>query len=132
MSKKLYVRNLAYGIDDRALRALFQDHGRVESAQVALDRATGRSKGFGFVEMQTDDDAQAAIAGLNGKEVSGRVLAVCLAQPRERPENPRRQPPGGKRGHEVRKRPPALGRRLRRPPPQDPRQGALPEGVTGP
>jgi len=115
MGRKLYVSNLAYGINDRALRELFEAHGAVASAEVVLDRDTGRSKGFGFVQMQTEQDAQAAITGLNGKEISGRVLAVCEAQPKERPAKVRRQLPVGKRGREVRKRPPALGRRLRRP-----------------
>ena len=73
MSKKLYVGNLGYGVGDADLSTMFEAHGTVESAQVIMDRETGRSKGFGFVEMKTDQEAQAAIAGLNGQEVGGRV-----------------------------------------------------------
>src|SRR4051812_4623676 len=83
MGKKLYVGNLGYGVTDSELSELFAAHGTVESAQVIMDRDTGRSKGFGFVEMKTDQEAQAAIAGLNGKEVGGRALTVNEARPRE-------------------------------------------------
>jgi RNA recognition motif-containing protein len=83
MGKKLYVGNLTYGVTDSALEQLFAAHGTVESAQVIMDRDTGRSKGFGFVEMKTDQEAQAAIAALNGKEVDGRSLTVNEAKPRE-------------------------------------------------
>jgi RNA recognition motif-containing protein len=82
MGKKLYVGNLAYGISDSDLQQLFEPHGTVESAQVIMDRDTGRSKGFGFVEMGSDQEAQAAIAGLNGKEVEGRALTVNEARPK--------------------------------------------------
>jgi RNA recognition motif-containing protein len=71
MGKKLYVGNLTYGVTDSALEQMFAAHGTVESAQVIMDRDTGRSKGFGFVEMKTDQEAQAAIAALNGKEMEG-------------------------------------------------------------
>ncbi len=83
MGKKLYVGNLAYGLGDSDLEKLFAEHGSVRSAQVIMDRDTGRSKGFGFVEMGSDQEAQAAITALNGKEVDGRALTVNEARPRE-------------------------------------------------
>jgi RNA recognition motif-containing protein len=82
MGKKLYVGNLTYGVTDSALQQMFEAHGRVQSAQVIMDRDTGRSKGFGFVEMGSDAEAQAAIAGLNGKDVDGRSLTVNEAKPK--------------------------------------------------
>jgi len=83
MGKKLYVGNLAYGITGGDLEEMFGAYGAVASAQVIVDRDSGRSKGFGFVEMSNDEEAQAAIAGLNGKEVEGRALTVNEARPRE-------------------------------------------------
>ncbi|NLX04118.1 MAG: RNA-binding protein [Phycisphaerae bacterium] len=83
MSKRLYVGNLSYSVDSSALEQMFGEHGQVESAQVITDRATGRSKGFGFVEMSSDDQAQSAIEALNGQEVDGRALTVNEARPRE-------------------------------------------------
>ena len=83
MGKKLYVGNLGYGVTDNDLLKMFEAHGTVESAQVIMDRDTGRSKGFGFVEMKTDQEAQAAIAGLNGQLSGGRALTVNEAKPRE-------------------------------------------------
>ena len=83
MGKKLYVGNLAYGVTDGALEQMFAAHGSVQSAQVIMDRDTGRSKGFGFVEMGSDQEAQAAIAALNGQQVDGRSLTVNEAKPRE-------------------------------------------------
>ena len=83
MGKKLYVGNLSYGTTDGDLEQLFAAHGTVQSAQVIMDRDTGRSKGFGFVEMGSDQEAQAAIAALSGKEVGGRALTVNEAKPRE-------------------------------------------------
>jgi len=83
MGKKLYVGNLAYGVSDSVLEQLFAAHGTVQSAQVIMDRDTGRSKGFGFVEMGSDQEAQAAIQALNGKEVEGRALTVNEARPKE-------------------------------------------------
>ena len=83
MGKKLYVGNLAYGVSDSDLEQMFAAHGTVQSAQIIMDRDTGRSKGFGFVEMGSDQEAQAAIAALNGKEVDGRRLTVNEAKPRE-------------------------------------------------
>ena len=82
MNKKLYVGNLGYDVSNEQLQQLFAGHGTVESAQVIMDRDTGRSKGFGFVEMKTDQEAQAAIAGLNGKEMEGRALTVNEARPK--------------------------------------------------
>jgi len=83
VAKKLYVGNLAFGMTDSDLQNLFEPHGAVQSAQVIMDRDTGRSKGFGFVEMDSGDQADAAIAALNGQEVSGRALTVNEAKPRE-------------------------------------------------
>ena len=83
MGKKLYVGNLTYGVTDSQLEQLFAPHGTVQSAQVIMDRDTGRSKGFGFVEMGSDQEAQAAIQAMNGKEVDGRALTVNEAKPRE-------------------------------------------------
>jgi RNA recognition motif-containing protein len=82
MGKKLYVGNLTYGVTDSDLEQMFAPHGTVQSAQVIMDRDTGRSKGFGFVEMGSDQEAQAAIAALNGKEVDGRALTVNEARPK--------------------------------------------------
>jgi RNA recognition motif-containing protein len=82
MGKKLYVGNLAYSIRDGDLQQMFSAHGTVESAQVIMDRDTGRSKGFGFVEMGSDQEAQAAIQAMNGKEVEGRALTVNEARPK--------------------------------------------------
>src|SRR5579864_8185242 len=82
MGKKLYVGNLGYGVTDSDLQTMFQAHGTVQSAQVVMDRDAGRSKGFGFVEMGSDQEAQAAIAALNGKEVEGRALTVNEARPK--------------------------------------------------
>ena len=83
MSKKLYVGNLTYNVNETDLEALFTPFGTVQSAQIIVDRDTNRSKGFGFVEMDTDDQAQAAIQGLNGREHDGRNLTVNEAKPRE-------------------------------------------------
>ena len=83
MAKKLYVGNLSYETTDSDLQNLFGPHGTVQSAQVIMDRDTGRSKGFGFVEMSSDQEAQAAIAGLNGQDKDGRALTVNEARPRE-------------------------------------------------
>ena len=83
MGKKLYVGNLAYSVTSEALEQLFSEFGTVVSAQVIQDRDTGRSKGFGFVEMQADDAAQRAISAMNEKEHDGRPLTVNEAKPRE-------------------------------------------------
>ena len=83
MAKNLYVGNLSYSVNDEILNELFSQYGKVDSAREITDRETGRSKGFGFVEMANDDEAQAAIDALNGKEHMGRVLTVNEAKPRE-------------------------------------------------
>jgi RNA recognition motif-containing protein len=83
MGKKLYVGNLSYSVDSSELEQLFAAHGQVVSAQIINDRDTGRSKGFGFVEMANDAEAEAAIQALNGHEHSGRALTVNEARPRE-------------------------------------------------
>lgn len=82
MGKKLYVGNLTYDVDEGGLQQLFEPFGTVQSAQIIMDRDTGRSKGFGFVEMGSDQEAQAAIQGLNGKDVGGRALTVNEARPK--------------------------------------------------
>lgn len=96
MGKKLYVGNLSYSIGDSELQQIFAAFGTVASAQVIMDRDTGRSKGFGFVEMGTEQEAQAAIAGCNGKEVEGRALNVNEARPK--PEGGRGGGGGGRGG----------------------------------
>jgi RNA recognition motif-containing protein len=83
VGKKLYVGNLPYTVSSSDLEQMFSPYGQVQSAQVIEDRETGRSKGFGFVEMGSDKDAQAAIAGLNGQDHGGRPLTVNEAKPRE-------------------------------------------------
>ena len=83
MAKKLYVGNLSYEVTNTSLEAMFTPHGSVRSAQVIMDRDTGRSKGFGFVEMTNDQEAQVAITALNGQQVGGRSLTVNEAKPRE-------------------------------------------------
>lgn len=83
MGKKLYVGNLGYGVTSNDLEQMFAAHGTVKSAQLITDRDSGRSKGFGFVEMGTDQEAQAAIAALNGKDVDGRSMTVNEARPQE-------------------------------------------------
>ncbi len=82
MGKKLYVGNLSYDVTDSALEQMFTPHGTVESAQVIMDRTTGQSKGFGFVEMGSAGEAQAAITALNGTDHNGRALTVNEAKPR--------------------------------------------------
>ena len=83
MGTRLYVGNLGYDVKDADLSQLFAQHGTVESAIVIMDKMTSRSKGFGFVEMSSEQEAQAAIAALNGKDYSGRALTVNEAKPRE-------------------------------------------------
>ncbi len=84
MGKKLYVGNLAYSVSSDQLRDMFAAHGTVESAQIITDRDTGRSKGFGFVEMSSNEEAQTAINAMNGQQMDGRALTVNEAKPRER------------------------------------------------
>ena len=83
MGKKLYVGNLSYDISKNDLEQMFAAHGTVQSAEVITDRTTGQSKGFGFVEMGSDQEAQSAISALNGKDMGGRALTVNEARPKE-------------------------------------------------
>jgi len=83
MGKKLYVGNLSYDVSSSDLEAMLSPHGTVQSAEVIMDRSTGKSKGFGFVEMDSDAEAQSAISALNGQEHGGRALTVNEAKPRE-------------------------------------------------
>ena len=83
MGNKLYVGNLAYSVRDESLQEAFGQFGTVTSAKVMMDRETGRSKGFGFVEMGSDAEAQAAINGMNGQALEGRAIVVNEARPRE-------------------------------------------------
>lgn len=94
MGKKLYVGNLPYSTDDAALESQFSAFGKVDSARVITDRDTGRSKGFGFVEMASDDEADKAIESLNGQSMGGRALTVSEA----RPQAPREGGGGGRGG----------------------------------
>lgn len=103
MSTKLYVGNLTFDVVNSDLEELFAAHGSVQSAQVVIDRGTGRSKGFGFVEMSAESEATAAIAALNGKEYKGRALTVNEARPRE--------DRGGSRSYGSSSRGPSGGRR---------------------
>ena len=89
MSSKIYVGNLPYSVTDSILQSNFAEFGGVSSAKVMIDRDTGRSKGFGFVEMASPEVAQAAISGLNGMSVDGRSIVVNLARPREAGSGPR-------------------------------------------
>lgn len=84
MSTNLYVGNLSFQTSTSQLEGLFADFGEVTSAQVITDRETGQSRGFGFVEMKTSDQASSAISGLNGREIDGRELTVNVAKPRSR------------------------------------------------
>ena len=97
MGSKLYVGNLSYNATGSDLEQLFAQHGSVQSAEVIADRDTGRSKGFGFVQMGSDADAQTAIAALNGQEHDGRALTVNEAKPRE--NRPRTGGGGGGGGY---------------------------------
>ncbi|MDZ7682469.1 MAG: RNA-binding protein [Fodinibius sp.] len=88
----IYVGNLSYKVSDQELQEMFVEFGEVTSAKVIKDRETGRSKGFGFVEMTSDEDAQAAIDELDGAEIDGRTLKVNKARPKESAGNRSRQP----------------------------------------
>ena len=91
MGRRLYIGNLSYDVSSADLEQMLGEHGTVTSAEVISDRVTGRSKGFGFVEMSSDEEAKAAIDALNGQEHGGRALTVNEAKPRE----PRRGGGGG-------------------------------------
>lgn len=93
MNKKLYVGGLAYSVTDADLQKLFAGQGTVVSAKVITDRMTDRSRGFGFVEMETEEQAQAAVDSLDQKDFMGRTLKVNMARPRE--QQPRRSGGGG-------------------------------------
>lgn len=106
MGNKLYVGGLPYSVTEGQLEEIFSAHGSVQSARVISDKFTGRSRGFGFVEMGSDDEAQKAIQALNGTELEGRTLVVNEARPQERTQGgggggggsgPRRNRPGGGR-----------------------------------
>ena len=97
MGSKLYVGNLSYNVTSSDLEQLCASHGTVQSAEVISDRETGRSKGFGFVQMGSDEEAQAVISALNGQEHDGRALTVNEAKPRE--ERPRSGGGGGRGGY---------------------------------
>ncbi|HLZ14469.1 MAG TPA: RNA-binding protein [Candidatus Saccharimonadales bacterium] len=96
MATKLFVGSLSYSVDDSQLQDAFAQAGTVVSAKVIVDRETGRSKGFGFVEMSSDEEAQNAIKLLDGKDVGGRAVAVSEARPQE---NRERRPFNGDRGN---------------------------------
>ena len=83
MASKLYVGKLAYETSEETLKKLFEEHGTVANVQVIMDRDSGQSKGFAFVEMENDAEAQAAIKALDGKEVDGRTIVVNVARPKE-------------------------------------------------
>ena len=91
MGRKLFVGNLPFSVTDESLQQMFAEAGTVDSAQVVMDKFSGRSKGFGFVEMSTDDEAAKAVSQLNGREVDGRALTVNEA----RPQAPRGSGGGG-------------------------------------
>jgi len=93
MSNKLFVGNLSFNTTETQLRDIFSAHGVVAEVNLMMDRETGRPRGFGFVTMQSPEEAQAAITGLNGKSVDGRDLTVNIAKPREE------RPAGGGRGY---------------------------------
>ena len=100
MNKKLYVGGLSYSVTDEQLQQLFAGHGTVESAKVVTDRETSRSRGFGFVEMGTQEEAEKAIAALNGTQHEGRSLTVNISKPRE--DRPARSGGGGGGGYRDR------------------------------
>lgn len=98
MGKKIYIGNMSYGISSSDLEQLFAPFGAVRSAQVIMDRDTGRSKGFGFVEMDSDQEARAAIEALNGRQIGGRGITVNEARPQQGSGGGGGHGAGGKRG----------------------------------
>ncbi len=96
MGRRLYVGNLAWTVTDQDLHDVFSEAGKVDSSQVIIDRATNRSRGFGFVEMATDDAAEAAIKKLNGRDIKGRPIRVNEAQARSGNDRERRGGAGGR------------------------------------
>jgi RNA recognition motif-containing protein len=120
LDTKLYVANLPFKMTDRDLQRLFAKHGNVLSAQLAKDRESGRSKGFGFVEMTSALEAQTAIEKLAGTKIEGRALIVEMYRARDDSDVAAKQPPRPRRAPAERKRrPPPLGSRLRRPRPEN-------------
>lgn len=101
MNKKLYVSNLSFSMGDHDLEKVFAEVGAVVSAKVITDRRSGRSKGFGFVEMSTDEEAKVAIKELNGKESQGRVISVAEAKPQEPREYSNNRDFGGGGGRDF-------------------------------
>jgi RNA recognition motif-containing protein len=93
MGRKLYVGNLPFSVTEQTLQSMFSQHGTVETINLITDRDTGQSKGFGFIEMRTDAEANAAISGLNGTDLEGRPIKVNEAKPQSR--KPDRGRPGG-------------------------------------
>jgi RNA recognition motif-containing protein len=104
MASKIYVGGLPYSTTEPRLSELFSPHGKVESARVITDKFTGRSRGFGFVEMETDEEADAAIAALDGTELEGRTLTVNKARPQESRPRSNRGGGGGRGGDRDRDR----------------------------
>jgi cold-inducible RNA-binding protein len=96
MGRRLYVGNLAWTVTDQDLHDVFSEAGKVDSSQVIIDRATNRSRGFGFVEMASDDAAEAAIKKLNGRDIKGRPIRVNEAQARSSSDRDRRGGAGGR------------------------------------
>jgi len=93
----IYVGNLSYEVTEKDLKTAFEDYGQVESANVVQDKYSGRSRGFGFVEMSSETEGQSAIDGLNGKELKGRAMKVNKARPRSDSNRGRRGPDRGRR-----------------------------------
>ena len=100
--KKIFVGNFSFSMTESELRSLFEPHGQIESATIATDRDTGRSRGFGFVSMPNDDEAEKAMAALNGKDVGGRSLTVNEARPQTQRGGFREGGRGGDRNRQRR------------------------------
>lgn len=105
MNNKLYVGGLPYSTTDQQLNEVFSQHGSVDSATVVTDRVTGRSRGFGFVEMSTPEEAQAAVSALDQTQMDGRNIKVNVAKPREKPGKLRRRQQHARRPRLVTVRP---------------------------
>ncbi len=103
--KKIYVGNFSFSTTESELRSLFEPHGRIESATIATDRDTGRSRGFGFVSMPNDQEAKKAMAALNGKDLGGRALTVNEARPQTQRSGFREGGLGGDRNSRPRRGP---------------------------
>ena len=103
--KKIYVGNFSFSMTESELRSLFEPHGRIESATIATDRDTGRSRGFGFVSMPNDEEAEKAMAALNGKDLGGRALTVNEARPQTQRSGFRDRERGGDRNSRQRRGP---------------------------